>query len=75
MDTRKQFEDVKFEIYVFIKTDHICENCKKINSQNSKYRETTEFIESDGCICGQYVNVRSYINSLLELVKDKINEK
>jgi hypothetical protein len=80
MDTRKYISDSNdFKIYVFVKTDILCQSCAEANLKNPKlgknnYRKTTEYVGYDDCICGEYINVRSYINSMLELVTDKIGE-
>ena len=80
MDTRKTVgSNSDFKIYVFIKTDIFCPSCAAANLENPKkdknnFRKTTSLIRYDDCTCGQYINVRSYINSIWELVKDKINE-
>lgn len=78
MDTRKQVDQRNnFNIYVFIKTDCICESCAEKNMENYKkdkinYRKTLQFIVYDDCICGKYVEVRSYINAIKYLLSDKI---
>jgi hypothetical protein len=81
MDTRKDISGNKdFKIYVFVKTDILCQSCAEANLKNPKpdknnYRKTTEFVGYDDCVCGQYINVRSYVDSVTEFVKDKISEQ
>lgn len=77
MDTRKKIDTVNdFKIYIFVKTDILCQSCAEANLENPKtnkpnYKKTTQFIRYDDCTCGIYINIRSYINSILELIKDK----
>lgn len=77
MDTRKVKNESPFKIYVFIRTDKLCQSCADANLEKPKkdkpnYRVTTSFIQYDDCICGQYVEVRSYISSMSKLLKDRI---
>jgi hypothetical protein len=78
MDTRKKTNDKKFEIYIYLRTDKLCPSCAESNLKNPKknginYRKTTAFTRYDDCTCGQYIDVRSYINSVFELIKYQIN--
>jgi len=79
MDTRKTNNGSNFKIYVFVRTDKLCQSCananlKKPREDKPNYRDTTSFIQYDDCTCGQYVEVRSYISSMLKLSKDNINK-
>lgn len=80
MDTRKNIpENNDIEIYVFVKTDMFCQSCAEANLEHPKtsksnFRKTTGFVRYDDCICGKYINVRSYINSISKLIEDKISE-
>jgi len=75
MDTRKINNKSNFKIYVFVRTDKLCQSCANTNLKKTKkdkpnYRVTTSFIQYDDCICGQYIEVRSYISSISKLLKD-----
>lgn len=77
MDTRKIKNESLFKIYVFVRTDKLCQSCADANLEKPKkdkpnYRVTTSFIQYDDCTCGQYVEVRSYISSMSKLLKDSI---
>lgn len=77
MDTRKNSDDNDFKIYVFVKTDRLCKNCaesnlEKVDTNKPNYRKTIWFVQYDDCICGEYINVRSYINAISKLVNDRI---
>jgi hypothetical protein len=77
MDTRKIKDEGLFKIYVFVRTDKLCQSCTDANLKKPKkdkpnYRVTTSFIQYVDCICGQYVEVRSYISSMSKLLKDNI---
>ena len=80
MDTRKKLDDNSdFNIYIYVKTDILCQSCAEVNLENPKkntknFRKSIGLIRYDDCTCGQYINVRSYINSILELINDKISK-
>ena len=76
IDTRKNTEDKDIKIYVFIKTDKLCRSCADANldepkSDKPNYRITTSFTRYSDCTCGRYVEVRSLIDSLNQLLADK----
>lgn len=80
MDTRKNNIGNNFKIYVFVRTDKLCQSCAEANLENpninkNNYRKTIEFVEYGDCVCGQYINVRSYIDAISELVRDKISKQ
>ncbi|MDP2691920.1 MAG: hypothetical protein Q8O95_05995 [bacterium] len=77
MDTRRINNDSDFKIYVFVRTDMLCQSCADANLKKPKigkmnYRKTTAFIQYDDCTCGKYVEVRSYISSISKLLDEKI---
>lgn len=77
MDTRKINDGSNFKIYVFVRTDKLCQSCadanlKKPRNDKPNYRKTTSFIQYDDCTCGQYIEVRSYISSMSKLLDDEI---
>lgn len=77
MDTRKINNQSDFKIYVFVRTDKLCQSCAEVNLKKPRkdrpnYRETTAFIQYDDCTCGQYIEVRSYITSISKLLDEKI---
>ncbi len=80
MDTRKISSNSDLKIYVFVRTDILCQSCANANLKNPKkdkpnYRKDTSFIQYDDCTCGQYVSVRSYISSISKLLQDNIDER
>ena len=79
MDTRTLTNE-DYDIYVLIKTDQICYSCAESNLENPKidntnYRKSNSFVRYDDCICGKFVNVRTYIEALLELINDRIKKQ
>lgn len=68
------------QIYLYIKTDIICESCALANngSFNNKwknYRKTIGFVTYDDCLCGLYIEVRDYIDTISRLISDIENNK
>lgn len=77
MDTRKINNEVGYKIYVFVRTDKLCQSCADANLKKPKkdkpnYRKTTTFIQYDDCTCGQFIEVRSYISSISKLLDEEI---
>lgn len=80
MDTRKKIGGSNFKIYVFVRTDKLCPSCananlEKININKLNYRTTASFIQYEDCICGQYVELRSFINAIKCLLNDTIDNR
>lgn len=79
MDNRKKIEDTIFSIYLYLQTDEICDSCAKINLDNPKipwknFRKSVWFMRSEDCTCGRYLEIRSYIDSVLKLIKHRIDK-
>lgn len=80
MDTRKRSDQKDgYKIYVFVKTDKLCTSCAEGNLDNPKekinYRKTLSFVTYDDCVCGQYIEVRSYIDAIKQLVHQEISSR
>lgn len=81
MDTRKETHDKgNYEIYVFIATDILCGSCADANLDKPKpdkpnYKKKGSFVRYTDCTCGKYINVRSYIDAISELVEDEIRTR
>lgn len=79
MDTRKINDSNNLKIYVFVRTDKLCQSCAKANLENPKknkinYKKHISHVRYSDCTCGYYVSVRSYIDSLLMLLNNEIDE-
>jgi len=78
MDDRKLSGKMtpKVSIYLFITTDILCESCALANNGKYKagknnFRKTTSFIGYSDCTCGYYVNFKSYLQALEQMIKEK----
>lgn len=80
MDTRMRSDQKDgYKIYVFVKTDKLCASCAEANLDNPKkdkinYRKTLSFVTFSDCVCGEYIEIRSYIDAIKQLAQSKIDD-
>lgn len=77
MDDRKSDGKVtdSTNIYLYVKSDRICKSCALANNgelrkNGNDYQKKGSFISYSDCLCGYYINMKSYMRA----IKDLINE-
>lgn len=75
MDTRKSVEvDSEYKIYLFVATDYLCLSCNEANIGNPNQRYGKKHVGYTDCICGQYVDLDSFINTVEAFIEAQINK-